>query len=287
MEILDLSNVGSDVPSYVRDKMEPGLDQPLTQILLNPNANYSWYLAKGGLHRYNIAYNEYEGGLYLGSKDNPYLCFIQPKDDKVATLIVHPDCRLVCQFAFHQHPNLTNLSIAAEDKLNIAHDAFSQCPKLQSVSFNCKGHVFLRYSVFQNCPNLEHVRFDEVAQYEFSGHLFASCPKLTRFEFPKGIAQDYVQNRAYDVFQGTPIERLYLPKSLSVVENWFEPTTKVYCELDPKRVASSYHEEEEFEPYHDYYHPGGTHTLHISDYGGANFFGPMTRSEYEKLFPES
>ena len=200
MEILDLSNVGSDVPSYVRNKMESGLDQPLTQILLNPNANYSWYLVKGELRRYNIAYNEYEGGLYLGSKDNPYLCLIQPKDDKVTTLIVHPDCRLVCQFAFHQHPNLTDLSIAAEDELNIAHDAFSQCPKLQSISFNCKGHVFLRYSVFQNCPNLENVTFDEMAQYEFSGHLFASCPKLTRFEFPKGIAQDYVQNRAYDVF---------------------------------------------------------------------------------------
>ncbi len=98
---------------------------------------------------------------------------------------------------------------------------------------------------------------------------------------------DPTQNKTYEVFMGTPIAHIYLPKAVYYVERWFEKSTTVYCEIDPKEVRTDYKEETIIEPYYDYYHPGGTSIIRNSIVGGENFLGPISREEYQNRFPKN
>lgn len=58
----------------------------------------------------NLAYNEYENGLYLGSETNPYLVFVKVKSTDIASINLHADTKLIGDEAFADC-NLTSVSI--------------------------------------------------------------------------------------------------------------------------------------------------------------------------------
>lgn len=285
MKTLDFTNEGTNVSSLLFNKAVHGVGVEPSRVLLHPEKDYSFSLSKGIFREYNIIFNEFEGGLYLGDNEHPFRYLVKPVDEDVDTLIVHTQCHLICKSAFENHPSLRRVAINAEDNIDIAENAFSHCPKLEDVRFFCQKSVLIRYEVFQKNPNLKKVLFD-AAQYSFGASAFADCPILTHLVLPINLVPHPKLIHPKNVFKGTPLDHVYLPKTMKEVYDWFEKQTIVYCEADPNLIATSYKEETVEEPYYDYYHQGGTTTVRSDIRGGENFFGPISYEEYRKRFPK-
>lgn len=287
MKTVDWSHGLVDLSSALYRLAQEGEANEPFRLLLDTHQNYRYWMGRDTFKGYPVVFNEYEGGYYLGDEQLPYRFLIQAKDQEVTVIKVHPTCVLICTNAFRGHPNLKEIFIENQEPLQIGNDAFAECPSLSRVSFDAKDKVTLRSGAFRDNPTLSEVRFDDTAPYEFSSRAFANCSSLTTFEFPLGIAIDATQNRAYEVFKGTPISHIYLPKAIYYVERWFEKSTTVYCEIDPKEVRTDYKEETIIEPYYDYYHPGGTSTIRTSIVGGENFLGPISKEDYQNRFAKN
>ncbi len=107
-----------DMPFYnSRDTIET--------ITLNENVyklnyiNHSDYI----LRLNHLKYNEYENGLYLGTKDNPYYAFMNTAKDDITELALHPDTEIIAPYASTSY-NLNRVTLSDSLKY-INWDAFS------------------------------------------------------------------------------------------------------------------------------------------------------------------
>ena len=286
MKILDFRNEGTNISSLLFRNADYGKKEESFRIYLHPEKDYSFYLSKGVFDGYHVLYNEFEGGLYLGDEEHPFRYLIKAKDDDVDTLIVHPMCHLIASHAFEKHPTLRRVAFYCEDEAKIAENAFAQCPVLEDIRFLCKKHVLIHYEAYKGNQSLRNVQFND-ATYSFNSSAFANCLNLKHIDLPLNLIPHPKFVHPTKVFDGTPVDHVYLPKAMREVYAWFLKETQVYCEEDPSHIATAYEEETVEEPYYDYYHQGGTVTVRKDIRGGENFFGPMSYEEYQNRFPKN
>ena len=126
----------------------------------------------------SLQYNEYEGGLYLGNKDNPYLALARAKDTYVTEFEIHGTAKFILDRAFEGCTYLDRITIP-EGVTSIGTTAFEGCT---GITIYCEGSFrFPDYwrgdaPVIQNCrtniysdDGFFYERIDGI-KYAFNGH---------------------------------------------------------------------------------------------------------------------
>ena len=57
-----------------------------------------------------LVYSKYEGGLYLGNAENPYVAFIKANADDITSIEIHPDTKVIAADAFADCKNLVSIN---------------------------------------------------------------------------------------------------------------------------------------------------------------------------------
>lgn len=93
---------------------------------------------------------EYNGAKYTGSKDNPYIALVYVTDTTVTDFTLHPDTRIICDYAFDGCDNLETVNF--NDKLyRIQGNAFADCTKITSLTLP-QSVRHIDDEAFKNCP---------------------------------------------------------------------------------------------------------------------------------------
>ena len=77
-----------------------------------------------GAFGYNsLKFNRFEGGLYLGGRYNPYVCFVRPENMDVIDLRIHDRTRFIYSSACFGLKSLERVDFSGE-LIKICEDAF-------------------------------------------------------------------------------------------------------------------------------------------------------------------
>ncbi len=146
-----------------------------------------------------LKYNEYENGLYIGGKGNPYLIFVKAKATDIAECTINSSTRFIEARAFEGCSALTELVIP-------------------------NGIVSIGEYAFYECSGIGEFVIPKSVQYMGRG-LFTKCTWLNSLSVPflgewwDGYSTGYYDNRIEHLFHIQKMESGWkdIPKSLKVV----------------------------------------------------------------------
>ena len=146
----------------------------------------------------SLNFNEYQNGLYLGTKNNPYFALIDVKDEKVSSITIHEDCKIIAGGSLASLSNLTEVVIPEGlisigdvafaysgklSKINIPDSvtllgsrSFAGCTSLESIEIG-KGIDTLYYNTFDYCTSLVSVTLPDTIK-ELHTNVFGRCKNL-------------------------------------------------------------------------------------------------------------
>ncbi len=100
--------------------------------------------------------NEYEGGYYLGTKDNPYFVLVTVQDTTITELNVHGDTVMICETALGYQNNsitfssLTTVNIGKALK-ELPKNLFEKCTALQTITVDSENqHITTNGGIVYN-----------------------------------------------------------------------------------------------------------------------------------------
>jgi len=163
----------------------------------------------------SLQYNEYDNGLYLGTKDNPYFAFIKVKDVEAAEPMSYqlvgeaedPIKEGLPPPEYLENPTDVTSCIIHPDTKIIANNAFAGCKKLKSITI--PGSIKTIPAVaFGGCISLSEIIIEEGVEI-IKGGAFLDCQSLTVISLPGTVKE------CGTVFQG--LKEL---KTVSLPDNW-------------------------------------------------------------------
>lgn len=101
-------------------------------------------------------YTEYNGGLYLGSANNPYM-FLFKTVENTTTFTLHKDCRFIRDYAFENATSLQQFNLEKGSCLKELSNAFSYCQSLRSIMIS-KDITFIKDG-YDSHPSLKVVYY--------------------------------------------------------------------------------------------------------------------------------
>lgn len=131
---------------------------------------------------YNLNYNEYNGGLYIGSDENPYLLFVKPQNNDIESFEFHSDTKIISGDAFLGVTTLKSISFP-NSLIGIGNSAFALCESLESVVI--PNSVKFIGDAFDGCESLKNVTMSSSIE-EIDGFSFTTCPKIEYNEYNGG-----------------------------------------------------------------------------------------------------
>jgi len=105
----------------------------------------------------SLQYNEYNNGLYLGNKTNPYVVLVKAKDTNIITCSVNKNTKVVNREAFRGCRSLTSI-IMPDSVISIGDAAFDGCSSLTSVIIG-NSVTSIGDAAFSYCSNLNTVYY--------------------------------------------------------------------------------------------------------------------------------
>ena len=176
----------------------------LTSITIPDSATSIGYMAFTNC--YNLQYNEYDNGLYLGNNINPYVAIVGTRSTDIANCIIHKNTKIISG-AFKNCNNIRNISIP-DSVTSIGDYAFYNCSGLTSITIpnsvtsigerafaGCSGltSITIPNSVtsigeraFSGCSGLTSIIIPDSVTSIGDG-AFANCSKLTSITIPDGV----------------------------------------------------------------------------------------------------
>lgn len=151
----------------------------LTDVILSDNLKYLGDYAFFGC----ALGKDIDGGLYVGSKNNPYFLLRGINDTSVASFTINPNCKILnCSFFYCTE--LLEIKIP-NSVVCITNSTFQNCRKLKSIIIP-DSVMSIGQSTFESCQNLEFVSLskgmDRIEKNTFNG-----CKKLSSIIIPAGI----------------------------------------------------------------------------------------------------
>ncbi len=113
--------------------------------------SHAFYQSQG------VRYTEYQNGLYLGNRDNPYHILFDVIDKTCSAFEIHPDTKMIAEWALCGCPNITSLTLP-EGLIAIGKYAFRGCTGLTSITIPATVTV-IGNEAFDWCPSLTAVTF--------------------------------------------------------------------------------------------------------------------------------
>ena len=129
------------------------IDETVTNFEIKEETKF--FLSFAFYYCNNLEYTEYENGLYLGSKTNPYKAYIKCKDSSYTTYLVHEDTEYLMDAAFYNNANIENVTLNNKIKY-IGNYAFRGCTYLKSVILP-EELIYLGEWAFIYCRNIEEI----------------------------------------------------------------------------------------------------------------------------------
>ena len=172
---------------------------------------------------YNIKYNEYDNGYYLGNENNPYIALVYTMENKITSIKIHENCKVIGSNAFFDNDNLVSIdlplsiininevaflscnnltSIEIPNSVSeIGHSAFAFCTKLTSITIP-DSVTSIEASAFYNCSSLTSVILGN-AITSIGDNAFFNCTKLTSITIPESITSigEYAFSNCYSLVE--------------------------------------------------------------------------------------
>ena len=99
----------------------------------------------------NLQYNEYDGVCYLGNSENPYVCLIKAKSEKITSCNINSGCKIIYDEAFLYCYDLASVTIP-DGVVSIGIRSFSGCCMTSIIIPNSVKHI--GEWAFENCGGL-------------------------------------------------------------------------------------------------------------------------------------
>lgn len=106
---------------------------------------------------YNLQYNSYNNGMYLGNEENPYVMLVMTENNESDSIDIHPDTAIIGRLALENCYNLTYVSVPQSVKY-IADGAFSNCSNLGTVDLPA-SLTHIGVNIFAGCSNLSSINY--------------------------------------------------------------------------------------------------------------------------------
>jgi len=119
-----------------------------------------------------IIFTEYGGALYLGTEDDPYYALIETAGDFIGELEIHPDAKIICDYAFEVNDEITSVEIPSGVKA-IGEGAFEGCRRIESIVIP-SSVVSFGEGVFAGCSAIRNIKIP-VRILPIANNLFAGC----------------------------------------------------------------------------------------------------------------
>ncbi len=132
----------------------------------------------------SFTYTEYEGGLYAGTAENPYMIFVGLKDTSATEITLHADTRVIASGAFYYASTLKAAALPSGLKV-IGSYAFGKCTALASIEIPSTVSVMMN-GAFYGCKALTSVNIPSVLT-ALPDYAFYDCEKLKSIVLPDGL----------------------------------------------------------------------------------------------------
>ena len=109
----------------------------------------------------SLQYNIYEGGLYLGNTENPFMLLVDTETTNMTEFTIHLECKIIHSNAFKSCSSLTSITIPSS-VTSIGNDAFLYCRSLTSIAIPSSVTSIGTYA-FSGCSNLTSVTFENTS----------------------------------------------------------------------------------------------------------------------------
>ena len=210
------SVVSIEIPDGVREIGQNAFKNcPSLTTLILPQTLLSFERALDGLPN-AVFHTDDQGGLYLGTADNPYFCLHSLSNPDVTAYTTHPNTKLVHANAFAEHSKITDVTFT-EGVWYIGTDTFANCTQLTTVALpSTLKSIF--GSIFGGCVSLTEVRLTEENPYYTASegciidtrdhHLVVALGDTV----PEGVRS--IPGKAFHRF---PITQINLPSTLKSI----------------------------------------------------------------------
>ena len=102
-------------------------------------------------------FNRYQGGLYLGNEDNPYLVFVRLENADIEEIVLHPKTKYMCTNSFYSYRHGTTPLDLKIKKITLSEGlvwipdlAFNSCQYLESIAI--PDETLVSENAIYNCP---------------------------------------------------------------------------------------------------------------------------------------
>lgn len=140
---------------------------------------------------YNIKYNEYGNGCYLGNSTNPYLILVKGKDTTITSFTVHKDTAMISNHAFDYHYGIESVTIP-DNVIYLGKFAFRNCG-MKSVTLG-SGLKEISEGAFRDCYNLKNIVIPNGIT-SIGDSAFESCDDLVTLNIPSNV--EVIGNSAF------------------------------------------------------------------------------------------
>lgn len=131
-----------------------------------------------------LEYNEYDNACYLGSAENPYVCLVRKKSDKITSCDINDNCKIILGAAFIDCMYIESVKIPNTVTF-IGENAFRDCRGLESVTLP-NSLTIIGNSVFEYCYSLSAINIPNSIT-SIGKYAFGSCDNLASIIIPKSV----------------------------------------------------------------------------------------------------
>ena len=144
-----------------------------------------------------LEYNIYSNGYYLGNNNNPYLILV--KCGTGTSCNVHNNTKIICDNAFYNCSNLTNVVIG-NNVTSIGRCAFDSCTSLTNITIP-DNVTSIGQSAFSCCSGLTSITIGNGITSYIAGILYG-CSSLQEITIPFVGIDKYATTRSYNTLFG-------------------------------------------------------------------------------------
>lgn len=181
----------------------------------------------------SLCYNEYRGGHYIGSKNNPYFILVKAESADIETVEIHDGAVFILGRAFASCTKLKSVAFP-DSVIFIGARAFSCCSSLSDVTLPARLKT-IGERTFEGCTELLSVTVPDSVQTVCQGAFYSctalksvklgagvntigecafyDCPSLEEVNVPDGV----IEIRPYTFYRCKSLKRITLPESVKSV----------------------------------------------------------------------
>ena len=161
---------------------------------------------------YNIEYNEYNNGRYLGNEKNPYIYLSKVIDNSVSSFAISNKTKLVGWGAFSSCKSLSQIDIP-DSVVEIGVSAFYGCKNLRQITFGT-GIRSIGAQAFLDCTRLTTLDIPDTVN-TIGSAVFSSCTGLTELTLPSSL--EVIDGCLFELCAN--LNKVVIPSSVHAI-NW-------------------------------------------------------------------